>query len=136
MLKKILKKTGWTQEQLARHLDVSFSTLNSWLHGKATPTESSKKRIVLVYQREVVHPSQPKANALNVCDKDGQKLTFSQFIGKVGRRLHAWGLEIWTGFLWWGVGLIPFHWLRRFFYRLSGMKIGRKSTIHMMSRLY
>ncbi|OGH06149.1 MAG: hypothetical protein A2W22_03540 [Candidatus Levybacteria bacterium RBG_16_35_11] len=33
-------------------------------------------------------------------------------------------------------GHIPFHCCRRFFYRLSGMKIGRGSTIHMHARFY
>lgn len=45
-------------------------------------------------------------------------------------------LELVTGFLWWGVGWIPSHHIRRFFYRLSGMKIGSGSTIHMMARIY
>ena len=45
-------------------------------------------------------------------------------------------LELVTGFLWWGVGYLPFHSFRKFFYRLCGMKIGRGSTIHMMARIY
>jgi len=57
-------------------------------------------------------------------------------ISKIKRRLIAIYLEAVTGFLWWGVGFIPFHHLRRFFYRLFGMKIGQGSTIHMMARIY
>ena len=34
------------------------------------------------------------------------------------------------------VGCIPSHHIRRFFYRLAGMKIGRGSAIHMQLRLY
>jgi len=34
------------------------------------------------------------------------------------------------------VGLIPSHHIRRFFYRLAGIKIGRGSTIHMQARFY
>ncbi len=34
------------------------------------------------------------------------------------------------------VGFFPFHHVRRFFYRLSGMKIGKGSTIHMGARFY
>jgi len=34
------------------------------------------------------------------------------------------------------VGCIPSHHIRRFFYRLAGMKIGRGSTIHMQARFY
>ncbi len=57
-------------------------------------------------------------------------------IAKIGRRLTAIYLEAVTGFLWWGVGYLPFHHLRRFFYRLFGMKIGSGSTLHMMARIY
>ena len=55
---------------------------------------------------------------------------------KIKRRLGAIWLEFVTGFLWWGVGLIPLHHLRRFFYRLAGMRIGRGSTLHMFTRIY
>lgn len=58
------------------------------------------------------------------------------FINKVFRRVSAWKLEAITGFLWWGVGNIPSHTIRKFFYRLSGFKIGSGSTIHMMARIY
>lgn len=34
------------------------------------------------------------------------------------------------------VGLIPSHYIRRFFYRLGGIKIGSGSTIHMGARFY
>lgn len=51
-------------------------------------------------------------------------------------RLETIWLEFVTGFLWLLVGKLPSHHLRRFFYRLSGMKIGRGSTIHMMARIY
>lgn len=34
------------------------------------------------------------------------------------------------------VGLIPVHGLRRFFYRLGGIRIGRGSAIHMGARFY
>jgi maltose O-acetyltransferase len=59
--------------------------------------------------------------------------TFTQ---KVINRLQTMWLELVTGFLWWGVGYVPSHHVRRFFYRLSGMKIGSGSTLHMMGRIY
>ena len=34
------------------------------------------------------------------------------------------------------VGLVPCHYFRRFFYRLSGIKIGNGSTIHTGARFY
>jgi acetyltransferase-like isoleucine patch superfamily enzyme len=55
---------------------------------------------------------------------------------KITNRLATIWLEVVTGILWWGVGWYPSHLVRRFFYRLAGMKIGRGSTIHMMARIY
>ncbi len=55
---------------------------------------------------------------------------------KIIRRTTAIYLELVTGFLWWGVGMIPLHHVRRFFYRLFGVQIGSGSTIHMMARIY
>ena len=69
-------------------------------------------------------------------DKNGRVLSTAEVCSKVKTRFKTIFLEIWTGFLWWGVGFLPFHTWRRFFYRLSGMKIGPKSTIHMMARIY
>ena len=34
------------------------------------------------------------------------------------------------------VGFVPFHFVRRFFYRLAGMRIGKGSTLHMGARFY
>lgn len=69
-------------------------------------------------------------------DKDGNELTTKQAFHKIIVRFHTIWLEFVTGFLWWFVGYIPSHSIRNFFYRLSGMKIGKNSTIHMMSRIY
>jgi acetyltransferase-like isoleucine patch superfamily enzyme len=55
---------------------------------------------------------------------------------RVVNRLATIWLEFVTGFLWWGVGYVPSHFIRRFFYRLAGMKIGSGSTLHMMGRVY
>jgi acetyltransferase-like isoleucine patch superfamily enzyme len=63
-------------------------------------------------------------------------MTATTFSAKVSRRLEAIALEFVTGFLWWFVGYLPSHHLRRFFYRLSGMQIGSGSTLHMMARIY
>ncbi len=55
---------------------------------------------------------------------------------KVVNRLATIWLEFVTGFLWWCIGYIPLHHVRRFFYRLFGMRIGSGATIHMMARIY
>lgn len=73
---------------------------------------------------------------LPLTDKQGQQLTFNQLMNKVINRLQAIYLETATSFLWLVVGYIPFHSVRKFFYRLFGMKIGPKSTVHMMARIY
>lgn len=71
-----------------------------------------------------------------IYNKDGQPLSTSQVLEKVNRRLLAIYLEAVTGFLWWGIGNIPLHTVRNFFYRLFGMKIGRGSTLHLQARIY
>lgn len=63
-------------------------------------------------------------------------MTITQLGQKIINRIRTIWLELVTGFLWWGVGFIPFHSIRKFFYRLSGMKIGKGSTVHMMARIY
>jgi len=55
---------------------------------------------------------------------------------KILNRLSTIWLELVTGLLWWKVGEIPSHHLRRFFYRWAGMKIGSGSTLHMRARIY
>lgn len=71
-----------------------------------------------------------------ITDKHGNSLTVSQIWGKGLGRFRALWLEFITGFLWWHVSFLPFHSLRRLYYRLFGMTIGRGSTIHMMARIY
>lgn len=63
-------------------------------------------------------------------------MTTDALITKVIRRITTVWLEFITGLLWWVVGYLPSHHLRRFFYRLAGVKIGAGSTIHMMARIY
>ena len=71
-----------------------------------------------------------------ITDKDGRTLSSLEILEKIIIRIRTIILEIWTGFLWWHVGWIPFHFIRNLYYRLSGMKLGRKSTLHMMARIY
>jgi len=48
-LKAILKASGWTQEELASRLNVSFVTLNSWINNKSKPRKKALEAIRLVY---------------------------------------------------------------------------------------
>lgn len=71
-----------------------------------------------------------------ITDKDGRILTPAEVSQKIINRCKAIHLELVTGLLWWLVGYLPSHTLRKFFYRLAGMRIGSKSTIHMGARIY
>ena len=48
-LQKIQKYSGKTQEELARDLDVSFPTLNSWINGKSQPRAKAVEKIISLY---------------------------------------------------------------------------------------
>ena len=68
-------------------------------------------------------------------DRVGRELSTSQVIKKIIDRIGNIFLEFEVMLLHW-VGCIPSHYTRRFFYRLSGIKIGSGSTIHMGARFY
>jgi Fic family protein/DNA-binding XRE family transcriptional regulator len=48
-LKSILKASGWSQEELARRLGVSFVTLNSWVNAKSEPRKKAIESINILY---------------------------------------------------------------------------------------
>lgn len=48
-LKSILEASGWSQEQLARNLSVSFATLNSWVNKRSTPRAKALLNIENLY---------------------------------------------------------------------------------------
>lgn len=48
-LASILNSSGWSQEQLAHALDVSFPTLNSWVNGRSEPRAKAIDRIQTLY---------------------------------------------------------------------------------------
>lgn len=54
---------------------------------------------------------------------------------KIKRRLLTIGLEFDLMILRW-IGHLPSHHVRRFFYRLSGVKIGKGTSIHMFASFY
>lgn len=64
-----------------------------------------------------------------------EEITFKELINKIKNRIFNILLEFEIFFLHL-VGKIPFHHLRRFFYRLAGIKIGPGSTIHMGAIFY
>jgi Fic family protein/DNA-binding XRE family transcriptional regulator len=48
-LKSILKASGWSQEELARELGVSFVTLNAWVNERTEPRKKAMATIQLLY---------------------------------------------------------------------------------------
>ncbi len=57
-------------------------------------------------------------------------------INKIINRIKTIYLEFINSFLILIIGCIPIHHVRRFFYRLFGMKIGRGSAVHMFASVY
>lgn len=68
-------------------------------------------------------------------DKTGQSLSKKEVLMRGGRRVSAVSLEM-INFVLHIVGNIPSHHIRRFFYRMAGMQIGKGSSIHMGLRVY
>lgn len=48
-LRSILKASGWSQEELARRLDVSFVTLNAWVNARSEPRKKAADAIRILY---------------------------------------------------------------------------------------
>lgn len=72
---------------------------------------------------------------LPITDKTGKQLRAKETVEKIQFRFSTILLEK-IVFLLHLIGCIPFHHVRRFFYRLAGMKIGKGSSIHMGTRFY
>ncbi len=68
-------------------------------------------------------------------DKQGRELSSQEVIRKSANRLFSYILDFELMLLRW-VGNIPFHHIRRLFYRLAGMKIGRGTSIHMFANFF
>lgn len=68
-------------------------------------------------------------------DRMGRKLTFKETLFKVVNRFYNYLLDFELMLLRW-VGHIPCHRIRKFFYQLAGIKIGKGSTIHMWANFY
>lgn len=68
-------------------------------------------------------------------DRMGKRLSFKEFLVKALNRFYNYFLDF-ELFLLTLVGYLPSHILRRFFYRLAGIRIGRGSTIHMWARFF
>lgn len=71
LLKGILKTSGWTQEQLADKLGVSFVSLNAWVNGRTKPRKSMQERIEQLYlAQDVTKDVDPTYVTLVNVDRD------------------------------------------------------------------
>ena len=68
-------------------------------------------------------------------DKYGEKLSSDEVLQKGINRVDGILLDLELMILRW-IGHVPFHSIRKYFYRLSGMKIGKGSNIHMWARFF
>ncbi len=68
-------------------------------------------------------------------DKTGKELSSDEIASKAGNRVSTILLEL-EVFILHLVSLFPSHLIRRFFYRLAGIKIGSGSTIHTGTHFY
>ena len=72
-LASILDSSGWSQEQLARTLEVSFPTLNSWINGRSEPRAKAINRIQTLYL-EIVGADDIDLNVLAQTKAEASKL--------------------------------------------------------------
>lgn len=68
-------------------------------------------------------------------DKNNQPLTAGQVIKKIAHRFYNYYLDAKVSLLWL-LGYIPSHLIRRVIFTLSGVKLGKKSTLHIGARFY
>ena len=50
-IKELRKKRGWTQEDLARKIDVSLSTVQRWEKQGAKPTRLARRELARLLQK-------------------------------------------------------------------------------------
>ncbi len=49
-LKQLRQRNGWAQEDLARHIDVSLSTVQRWENKGARPTRLGRKALQKLFR--------------------------------------------------------------------------------------
>ena len=56
IVNEIRKQLGITQEQLARELNISFSTINRWENSHTVPSRLAKMRLVEFCEKNSISP--------------------------------------------------------------------------------
>jgi len=55
-LKELRKKKGWTQEDMAREMHVSLSTVQRWEKKGGEPTRLARRELQKLFRREGITP--------------------------------------------------------------------------------
>jgi len=79
-LRSILKASGWSQEELARQLGVSFATLNSWVNTRSEPRKKAADAIRILYF-EVIGSEDSDIHVLN--EKKQEALALKTTVRKI-----------------------------------------------------
>jgi len=56
-LKQLRKKKGWTQEDMAREIHVSLSTIQRWEKKGGEPTRLARRELKKFFRREGITPA-------------------------------------------------------------------------------
>ena len=56
IVKQVRKELGLSQEQLARELSISFSTVNRWENGKSKPSQMAKELFFSFCKNKDINP--------------------------------------------------------------------------------
>lgn len=99
LLKGIMKTSGWTQEQVAEKLDVSFQTMNAWINGRTKPRRAMIEKIRKLYlAQDVTRDTEPTYVTIidrGDCLEVGDALLFEKCDG--GVRMYRFGFNIRRG---------------------------------------
>lgn len=69
-------------------------------------------------------------------DRHGKALSWSEALSKIGVRLYNYYLDFKLAILHYLISWLPIHFIRNNLYRLAGISIGSKSTIHVGAWFY
>lgn len=73
ILQQSLVASGWSQEELAQQLGVSFVTLNSWINGKSTPRREANKKAIENVTAKILGADAVDSGALKQLKTDALK---------------------------------------------------------------
>lgn len=77
VLRQILAAAGWSQEELAQQLGVSFVTLNSWINGKSIPKREINKQSIETIAAKVLGADVADSGILRQLKADALKHTLT-----------------------------------------------------------